>query len=79
MCRDSERAAGHIKGSVHISIHQLHKRLGEVPGGTVWVHYAGGMRAGIAASLLDSAGRDAVAVDDGFDSVTNVGLNVVAG
>ncbi|MCQ4205711.1 rhodanese-like domain-containing protein [Streptomyces longispororuber] len=75
--RDSERAAGHIEGSVHIPIHELHKRLGEVPAGTVWVHCAGGLRAGIAASLLDAAGRDVVAVDDGFDAATATGLTVV--
>ncbi|MFC9759577.1 rhodanese-like domain-containing protein [Streptomyces sp. NPDC056921] len=77
--RDSERADGHIEGSVHIPVHQLHQRLGEVPAGTVWVHCAGGMRAGIAASLLDAAGRDVVAVDDGFDSATAAGLPVVTG
>lgn len=75
--RDSERAAGHLAGSVHIPIHQLYKRHGEVPEGTVWVHCAGGMRAGIAASLLDAAGRDVVAVDDGFDAVHDAGLPVV--
>ncbi|WP_372348545.1 rhodanese-like domain-containing protein [Streptomyces sp. KL116D] len=75
--RDSERAAGHIEGSVHIPVHELHKRLDEVPAGTVWVHCAGGMRAGIAASLLDAAGRDVVAVDDGFDAATAAGLTVV--
>ncbi|MFD0212496.1 rhodanese-like domain-containing protein [Streptomyces hirsutus] len=74
--RDSERAAGWIEGSVHIPIHQLHQRLGEVPDGTVWVHCAGGMRAGIAASLLDAAGRDVVAVDDGFDAAADAGLTV---
>ncbi|MFF3208826.1 rhodanese-like domain-containing protein [Streptomyces sp. NPDC002962] len=77
--RDSERAAGHIEGSVHIPIHQLHKRLGEVPDGTVWVHCAGGMRAGIAASLLDASGRDVVAVDDGFDMAEAAGLTVATG
>lgn len=77
--RDSERAAGHIEGSVHIPVHQLHQRLGEVPAGTVWVHCAGGMRAAIAASLLDAADRDVVAVDDAFDSATAAGLPVVTG
>ncbi|MEU5792916.1 MBL fold metallo-hydrolase [Streptomyces sp. NPDC047813] len=77
--RDSERAAGHIEDSVHIPVHQLHQRLGEVPAGTVWVHCAGGMRAGIAASLLHASGRDVVAVDDGFDSATAAGLTVVTG
>ncbi|MGW2034969.1 MBL fold metallo-hydrolase [Streptomyces sp. NPDC001811] len=77
--RTSERAAGHIEGSVHIPVHQLHQRIGEVPTGTVWVHCAGGMRAGIAASLLDAAGRDVVAVDDGFDAAAGAGLTVVTG
>ncbi|AIR96073.1 MBL fold metallo-hydrolase [Streptomyces glaucescens] len=72
--RDSERVDGCIDGSVHIPIHELHGRIGEVPDGTVWVHCAGGMRAAIAASLLDAAGRDVVAVDDGFDAATDAGL-----
>ncbi|MFC8420475.1 rhodanese-like domain-containing protein [Streptomyces sp. NPDC057236] len=72
--RNSERAGGHIDGSVHIPVHELHGRIGEVPPGTVWVHCAGGMRAAIAASLLDAAGRDVVAVDDGFDAAAEAGL-----
>ncbi|WP_069884234.1 MBL fold metallo-hydrolase [Streptomyces luteocolor] len=74
--RDSERATGHVEGSVHIPLHELHGRTGEVPPGTVWVHCAGGMRAAIAASLLDAVGRDVVAVDDGFDAATEAGLTV---
>ncbi len=77
--RASERAAGYIEGSVHIPVHELHQRIGEVPAGPVWVHCAGGMRAGIAASLLDAAGRDVVAVDDGFGAAAEAGLNVVTG
>ncbi|MEV5106844.1 rhodanese-like domain-containing protein [Streptomyces massasporeus] len=72
--RAAERADGFVEGSVHIPIHELHGRIGEVPGGTVWVHCAGGMRAAIAASLLDAAGRDVVAVDDGFDAAAEAGL-----
>ncbi|MFE5812570.1 rhodanese-like domain-containing protein [Streptomyces sp. NPDC056479] len=72
--RDCERHADHIKGSVHIPLHQLRGRLSEIPDGTVWVHCAGGMRAAIAASLLDAAGRDVVAVDDSFDSARAAGL-----
>lgn len=74
--RDSERAAGYVEGSVHIPIHELHGRIGEVPGGMVWVHCAGGMRAAIAASLLDATGRRVVAVDDGFDAAVDAGLTV---
>lgn len=72
--RDSERAGGHIPGSLHIPLHQLRDRLAEIPDGTVWVHCAGGMRAAIAASLLDAAGRDVVAVDDRFDAAREAGL-----
>ncbi|MFC8266030.1 rhodanese-like domain-containing protein [Streptomyces cinereoruber] len=74
--RASERAAGRIEGSVHVPVHELHRRIGEVPDGTVWVHCAGGMRAAVAASLLDAAGREAVAVDDGFDAAAEAGLTV---
>ncbi|MFF5637322.1 rhodanese-like domain-containing protein [Streptomyces sp. NPDC012825] len=77
--RASERATGWIEGSVHVPVHELHRRIGEVPDGTVWVHCAGGMRAAIAASLLDAAGREVVAVDDGFDAATEAGLTVVTG
>ncbi|WP_447035534.1 MBL fold metallo-hydrolase [Streptomyces sp. DSM 118878] len=77
--RDSERANGWIEGSVHIPIHELYGRLAEVQPGTVWVHCAGGMRAAIAASLLDAAGRDVVAVDDGFDAATDAGLPLTTG
>jgi glyoxylase-like metal-dependent hydrolase (beta-lactamase superfamily II)/rhodanese-related sulfurtransferase len=76
--RDSERATGFIKGSVHIPIHTLRARLGEIPDGTVWVHCAGGMRAAIAASLLDAVGRRVVAVDDAFESAEKAGLTVTA-
>nr|WP_206324315.1 MBL fold metallo-hydrolase [Streptomyces sp. HNM0574] len=75
--RDSERKGAHLAGSVHIPLHELHARQGEVPPGTVWVHCAGGMRAAIAASLLDAVGRDVVAVDDGFDAAGTAGLPVV--
>ncbi|MFJ7779446.1 rhodanese-like domain-containing protein [Streptomyces yangpuensis] len=77
--RDSERAGGWVEGSVHIPIHQLHRRQGELPAGVVWVHCAGGMRAGIAASLLDAAGRDVVAVDDPFDAARGAGLPIATG
>lgn len=72
--RDSERAQGCVEGSVHIPIHHLHKRLADVPEGEVWVHCAGGMRAAIAASLLDAAGRRVVAIDDAFSAAAEAGL-----
>ncbi|MGW3139286.1 rhodanese-like domain-containing protein [Streptomyces sp. NPDC001139] len=74
--RASERSDGYIEGSVHIPIHTLPRRLGEIPDGEVWVHCAGGMRAAVAASLLDAAGRHVVAVDDSFDAAGKAGLTV---
>lgn len=62
--RDDEWAEGRIDGAVHIPLHDLEDRLGEIPPGTVWVHCASGYRASIAASLLDRAGREVVLVDD---------------
>lgn len=74
--RDSERASGFLDGSVHIPLHTLHRRLHEVPAGQVWVHCAGGMRAAVASSVLDAAGRDVVAVDDPFAAAEKAGLTV---
>ncbi|MFC8515403.1 rhodanese-like domain-containing protein [Streptomyces sp. NPDC057257] len=76
--RDTERADGWIEGSVHIPVHQIHRRLDEVPSGPVWVHCAGGMRAAIAASVLDAAGREVVAVDDGYAAAGEAGLALVS-
>ncbi|MEV6206798.1 MBL fold metallo-hydrolase [Kitasatospora sp. NPDC051914] len=75
--RSSERAGGAVSGSVHIPVHLLPGRIGEVPPGRVWVHCASGMRAAIAASLLDAAGREVVAVDDGFANAVEAGLTSV--
>lgn len=77
--RDSERAHSRVGESVHIPLHQLRERLGEIPEGTVWAHCATGMRAAIAASLLDAAGRDVVSVDDDFDAAARAGLTVPRG
>ncbi|MGW4973111.1 rhodanese-like domain-containing protein, partial [Streptomyces albidoflavus] len=74
--RDSERSGRRIEGSLHIPLHTLAGRLGELPEGPVWVHCAGGMRAAVAASLLDAAGHDVVAVDDSLDHAEAAGLTV---
>ena len=65
--RDDEWAEGHVDGAVHIPLHDLDTRLGEVPDGEVWVYCASGYRASIAASLLDRAGHQIVAVDDDWE------------
>ncbi|MFF2974005.1 rhodanese-like domain-containing protein [Streptomyces albidoflavus] len=74
--RDSERSGHRIEGSLHIPLHTLAGRLGELPEGPVWVHCAGGMRAAVAASLLDAAGHEVVAVDDSLDHAEAAGLTV---
>ena len=74
--RDQERAERHIAGSVHIPIHEVLGRLGEVPAGPVWVHCAGGYRAGVVAALLDAHGIDVVAIDDSFDNAGPAGLHL---
>jgi rhodanese-related sulfurtransferase len=61
---------------VHIPIHELPRRLGEVPAGAVWVHCAAGTRAGIAAGLLDRDGRSVVSVDDDFANAAKSDLEV---
>ncbi|MBK3569148.1 rhodanese-like domain-containing protein [Streptomyces sp. MBT62] len=73
--RRSERAtAGWVTGSVHLPLHELPRRIGELPPGTVWVHCAGGLRAAIAASFLDTEDREVIAIDDGFATARDLGL-----
>lgn len=71
--------ASHLEGSVNIPFWELADRVGEVPGGVVWVHCASGFRASIAASILQRAGRQAVHVDDDFSRAAEAGLPVVSG
>ncbi len=78
---DVRRADEHedtaIAGAVNIPIHELPRRVAEVPAGEVWVHCASGYRASVAASFLDAAGRTLVAVDDSFENAEKVGLHLV--
>jgi len=71
-----EWAQSHLKGAVHVPLHDLPARLDEVPDGEVWVYCGGGHRAAIAASVLDAAGRDVVAVDDSYDRAASAGLQL---
>jgi glyoxylase-like metal-dependent hydrolase (beta-lactamase superfamily II)/rhodanese-related sulfurtransferase len=61
--RTDEYYAGHVAGAVNIPLHELLGRIAEIPAGTVWVHCATGYRSGVAASLLQRAGREVVHVD----------------
>jgi rhodanese-related sulfurtransferase len=71
--RDHEWDDSHITGAVHIPIHQLPARIGDVPEGEVWVHCQAGYRASVAASFLDAAGRAVVAVDDEYPRAARAG------
>ena len=53
--RSSARRASRAR--VNIPIHELPRRVAEVPEGEVWVHCAGGYRASVAASFIAAAGR----------------------
>jgi rhodanese-related sulfurtransferase len=75
--RDLEWAAGHVDGAIHIPLHKLAGRLGEIPGGELWVHCQAGYRSAVAASLLQAAHREVTAVDDEFGHAAEAGLPVV--
>ena len=72
--RDGEWSRSHLDGAVHIPLHELAARLGELPAGQVWVHCQAGYRASVAASLLDAAGIPVVLVDDEFAAAQRTGL-----
>ena len=74
--REEEYAAARIQGAVNIPIHEIARRVGEVPEGEVWVHCAGGYRASVAASVLDAAGRRPTVIDDTFDNAGQAGLEL---
>ncbi|MGI8697807.1 MAG: rhodanese-like domain-containing protein [Mycobacteriales bacterium] len=72
--RNDERAAGYVRGSQHIPLHELAERIEEVPDGEVWVYCGSGYRAAIAASVLDRPGRQVVLVNDSYDAASAAGL-----
>jgi rhodanese-related sulfurtransferase len=72
--RNDERAAGSVRGSQHIPIHELGERAEEVPDGEVWIYCGSGYRAAVAASMLDRPGRRVVLVDDDYEAARAAGL-----
>ena len=72
--RNDERAAGYVRGSKHVPLHELPGRMNEVPDGEVWVYCGSGYRASIAASVLDRPGRHVVLVNDSYGSASEAGL-----
>ena len=75
--RAQEFREARIEGAVNIPIHELPRRVAEVPEGEVWVHCAAGYRASVAASFLAAAGRTLVAIDDTFENAGSTGLHLV--
>ncbi len=76
--RADEYEGAAIAGAVNIPIHELPRRVADVPDGEVWVHCASGYRASIAASFVAAAGRTPVAIDDSFENAEKVGLHLVS-
>ncbi|MEX2328970.1 MAG: rhodanese-like domain-containing protein, partial [Nitriliruptoraceae bacterium] len=75
--RNDERGRGGIAGSRHVPIHELERRMDEVPSdGEVWVYCASGYRASIAASLLTRAGRTPVLIDDTDQRIFDLGFEL---
>lgn len=79
--RNSEREASHIAGSVHIPLHELERRVGELPKDKeIWVHCAGAYRAAAAAGILERAGLTAVIVNEDYERAAGVAeLPIVVG
>jgi hydroxyacylglutathione hydrolase len=73
----SEWRAGHAPGAVHVPYEQLRDRAGDLPAGRPIVTYcAGGIRSSLAASILESAGRDVANLRGGFTAWRNAGLPI---
>ncbi len=74
--RADEYQASHIVGAVNIPLHEVLTRMDEVPTGPVWVHCGSGYRAGVAASLLQRAGKDPIHVDAAFPDAEGAGVSL---
>ena len=76
--RQLEWDEGHIDGAFHLPLHDIVKRLDELPDGELWVHCKSGYRASIATSVITASGRHAVWINDNFDNAEGVGLPIVS-
>jgi rhodanese-related sulfurtransferase len=68
---------GHLPGALHLPLHELEQSIHRLPPGELWVYCRSGYRAGIAASLLHRAGRHVVHLDDRWDRVGELHIEVV--
>ncbi len=74
--RSEEYAESHIADAMNIPLHELLTRTKEVPAGPVWVHCASGYRAGVAASLLQRAGKEPIHIDADFGDAEAAGVRL---
>jgi hydroxyacylglutathione hydrolase len=75
--RNGERANGGIAGSFHIPLHELERRIDELPtDGEIWIHCQSGYRASIATSLVARSGRTPVLVDDDAGRIEQLGFEL---
>jgi hydroxyacylglutathione hydrolase len=75
--RHDERTDVAIKGSQHLPLHELLRRMDEVPTDReVWVHCASGYRSSLASSLLARAGRKPVMIDDESARIKELGIEL---
>jgi hydroxyacylglutathione hydrolase len=66
---------GHLPGAHHVPFEDLLAQVAEVPGDReIWVHCRTGMRASVAASILDAAGATPVLIDDLWEHAAEAGL-----
>ncbi len=74
--RVDERRDGALVGSLHVPLHDLPARLGDLPRRTLWVHCGAGYRATVAAGILQRAGFDVVVLDDDWANAGHSALIV---
>jgi hydroxyacylglutathione hydrolase len=73
--RADERRGGAVRGSTHVPLHELLRRIDELPRDrALWVHCATGYRASIASSVLQRAGFEVFHIDDEFTKAEPAGL-----
>ena len=79
--RNSEREGSHVLGTHHIPLHELERRVEEIPPHSeIWVHCAGAYRAAAAVGILERSGRTAVLIDEPYSAALGAtGLTIVRG
>ena len=74
---EAEWRAGHAPGAIHMPYEHVRDRAREIPAGRPIVAYcASGVRSSLAASLLESTGRDVANMRGGFTAWRGAGLPI---